>query len=115
MSHNVYLEDNKTKLGILVTPATTTIICSGLSSTDMTGNAIGEVTQGCNVESQTFNGTASAAAGNEKTQQWEQITKTGATFDGSATTEPSGTAKTAVGVGTGTLTFPTGKAKITCP
>jgi hypothetical protein len=115
VAHAVYLEDNKTKLGVLATPATTTVICSGLSSIDVTGSVIGELTQGCNVESETFNGTATSAAGNEKTQKWEQVTKTGATFDLTAATEPSGTAKTAVGVGSGTLTFVGGKAKTTCP
>jgi hypothetical protein len=114
VTHNIYLEDNKTKLGILGTPAGTTIICSGISSIQVTGSAIGEVTQGCNTESQTFNAIASASEGNEKTQKWEQITKTGATIDSSVTTE-GGAAKTVAGVGSGTLTFTTGKAKITCP
>jgi hypothetical protein len=113
VSHNVYLEDNKTKLGLLVTPATTTLICSGISSLNVSGAVIGELTQGCNVTSSTFNVAFGAAAGNEKTQKWEQNTKTGAILDLSATTE-GGSAKTAAQIATGTITFTTGEAKTTC-
>jgi hypothetical protein len=115
VSHNIYLEDNKTKLGLLLTPATTTIICSGISSLNVSGSVIGELTQGCNVESQEFNVAFAAAAGNEKTQRWEQITKTGSNFDLTATTDKTGgNNELAAQVASGTIKF-TGKAKTTCP
>jgi hypothetical protein len=128
VSHNVYLEDNKTKLGILVTPATTTIICSGLSSIDVTGSVIGELQKNgtekvepaaCNEEKEKFDVNFTNLAGNEKTQQWELITKTdtikGPFYDLSASTEPSGTAKTATEIAKGTIAITGGKAKTTCP
>jgi hypothetical protein len=115
VSHNIYLEDSKTKLGTLVTPATTTLICPGISSLNVSGTVIGELTQGCNVESQTFNVTFAAAASDEKTQKWEQITRTGETkYDLTAPTE-GGPARTSAQIASGTITFSTGKAKTTCP
>jgi hypothetical protein len=110
--HNIYLEDNKTTLGVLVTPATTTIICSGFSL-NVSGSIIGELWQGCSVESSEFNVSFFDAIGNEKTQEWEQVTKTGSNYDLTVTTE-GGTAKTGIGVGFGTAHFLTGKAKTTC-
>jgi hypothetical protein len=112
--HQVYLDDSKTRLGVLETPGTYTIICSGISSIDVTGSVIGELAEGCNVESQTFNLNFRASTGNEKTQQWEQVTKTGSFFDLSATTE-GGSPQTAAMVSSGSFSFTAGKAKTTCP
>lgn len=116
VSHNIYLKDDKTDPGILVTPATTTIICGSFSNITVTGNGlIGDVTQACNSESSTLNINFEASPENASTQRYEQNTKTGTLFDLHAVTAGSATTHTAVEVAKGTATFVGGgKGKVTC-
>jgi hypothetical protein len=115
-SHNVYLEDNKTKPGILVTPATTTIICGSFSSIEVTGSVIGEVTGTCNQKANSFPVDFAADPKNANTQKWETITNTGpTTYDLNAATESDHVHHTAVQVATGTIKFAgAGEGQITC-
>jgi hypothetical protein len=116
ISHNVYLKDDKTDPGILVTPATTTIICGSFSNITVTGNGlIGDVTQACNSESSTLNINFEASTSNTKTQRYEQNTLTGTLFDLHSVTAGSATTHTSVMVAKGTATFVGGgKGKVTC-
>jgi len=118
VSHNVYLEPNKTTPGLLVTPATTEIICAGFSNITVTGNGLighlRELTPGvsnCSKESETWNVDFKADPANSKTQDWEQVTTEGTFYDLHAVT--SSTVRTAVMVASGQIKF-VGKSKVTC-
>jgi hypothetical protein len=116
VSHNIYLKDDKTDPGILVTPATTSIVCGSFSQITVTGNGlVGDVTQACNSESSTLNINFEASPENAKTQRYEQNTKTGTLYDLHMVTAGSATTHTATMVASGTATFTGGgKGKITC-
>jgi hypothetical protein len=76
---------------ILVTPATTTIICAGISNTVVHGNLIGTVTKpGCGPETKEMT-TAFSATGTIQ----NHLEYTGVKYDLTTTTGESGAAKTA--------------------
>jgi hypothetical protein len=120
-SHNVYLEPNKSTPGLLVTPATTELICAGFSNITVTGNGlIGHIRElktgesNCGKESSTWTVDFKADSANANTQDWEQVTTTGTFYDLHMVTAGSATTHTSTMVASGTITFPSGKAKITC-
>jgi hypothetical protein len=114
--HNVYLKDDKTDPGTLLTWSTIVITCGSFSSLTMTGNGvIGDVPQSCSGEYSIFNVNFEASPSNPKTQRYEQNTLTGTLFDMHVVTAGSSTTHTAVvEMGTAFTFAGGGKGKITC-
>jgi hypothetical protein len=109
VTHNIYLEDNKTKLGILITGNGAAKHFASFHCTVfgfitipivVSGSVIGEVDRACGSVSKTSTVTfASTAHG---VQKWMKITNTGSTFD--LTANNNGTNETASQDGDGTVT-----------
>jgi hypothetical protein len=106
--HNVYLKDDKSTPGILVTPPTsgvfTTIICAGFWNEELKGNGyIGGISSPMCGGSSTigvWNFTASGSL-----QAYKQNTATGTSYSLSSTTEGSGSTTEAAEVRSESLTF----------
>lgn len=114
VSHNVYLEPEKTTPGLLVTPAPTEIVCGGFSNITVTGNGLlGDLTAACNAEAETFTVDFAADSKNPETQDWEEVTTNPETLYDLHATTAGGEPRTAVMVASGQLKF-SGKAKVTC-
>jgi hypothetical protein len=94
---------------ILVTPATTSIICAGISNTIVHGNVLGKITKpACGAESKEMT-TSFAATGSVQ----NVMDYTGVKYDLTATTGEGGAAKTAGLTSTGTTTSET-VGKLNC-
>jgi hypothetical protein len=112
--HNIYLRDDKTDPGTLVTPTKINLICGGIIELELTGNGVvGNVPQACNSESSTLTVNFEASLTNNRTQRYEQNTQTGTLFDLHAVTPGFSTVHTAVLITSTSASF-VGKDKITC-
>ena len=82
--HNIHLESNKTKPGILITPNGThfaTFVCFGVETVVSGNGIVGEVTKPACGSSSTEATLAFARGATAGHQKWNQITTTGTVYD----------------------------------
>jgi len=105
VTHNIYLDAAKTRIGFLRTGANVTFTCAGgFASTTVTGSVIGELETKCGTTGKTL--TVNYTASSHGQQTWKQITGTGTVFDLTLqTNHPNGIYETFAVTGTHTLTF----------
>jgi hypothetical protein len=114
VAHLIYLDDAKTKVGLLITNVSVTFTCAGFSDKTVTGNVIGQITNpNCGKASTShkvkFEQTAHGA------QEFTQTTGTGTIFDLTSNNDAGGAYLTSSQKGEGTLSYIEGKtATLTC-
>jgi hypothetical protein len=114
MSHNVYLEPDKSVKGVLLTGTKVTFTCPSVGVTKtVTGDIIGEITNPqcttpASTHTITFTTKSPIPANPASEQKWTQVTTVGAIFDLTSGAQGSD-ATTSAQIGTGAISWPVGE------